>query len=273
MERITKYKGPWWIPGMILFAIALILFLSIFVPPANAEMFFYGSVPNYSAVVLPNGSYVHQGQNISQGNYYDLRGVYGFSGELAHWDNDNSAGIGKPDQIVTLTGGKQSTYIDPDKFPVGRWWQWDGDYCPANSDSCSIGFGHGNAYVFYVTPESQDGQESLRERVIVQTSEITIFQNGSAIKIPVTYTQIQTYYATPEPTQEISGSGTILVTPTETPEPTPIPNLNPDIQDQNRVSIPGGVSGATVVTAKGAVPIAVPVLALIGIVLVMRRKE
>ena len=36
-------------------------------------------------LVLPNNSYVHQGDNISQGNYYDLHGVYGFSGEVASW--------------------------------------------------------------------------------------------------------------------------------------------------------------------------------------------
>jgi hypothetical protein len=274
MEQITKYKGKGWILILMLAGFALILLLGLITPHASAAMFVYGSAPNYSAVVLPNESYVHQGQNISQGNYYYLRGVYGFSGQLAHWNNDDSVGYGKPDQIVTLTGGKGPTYIGPVSFPVGRWFQWDGDYCPLNSDSCSVGFGHGNAYVFAVVPPQQtDSEGILQERTVVQTNYITIFQNGSTTQIPVTYAQIETYYATPAPTTEAPlGSGTIMVTPTEIPEPTPMPILNPDIQDQNGIPIPGGVSGATVVTKKASGMVIVPVLAAM-LLMIVRRKE
>lgn len=269
MEQVINYKGRWWILGFIVIAIALMIGIGVLIPPANAEMFVYGSVPNYSAVIVPNNSYVMQGENISQGMYYDLRGVYGFSGQLAHWNNDNDVGMGQPDQIVELTG-RSKTYIDPVKFPVGRWWQWDGDMC-SGLEFCTNGFGHGNAYVFYVT---QGEEASLRERTTVQTSYITVLQGGSPIKIPVTYTQVETYYGTSIPTQAPQGSGTIIV---PTTEPTPVPTIagpiNSDVQDQKGITIPGGVSGATVVTKKASGMIVVPVLALIGIVLVMRRKE
>lgn len=265
-----NYKGAWWIPALLTFACALILLLGFLTPSASAEVFVYGSVPNYSAVVVPNNSYVMQGENISQGNVYDLRGVYGWSGQVGHWNNDNNAGIGQPDQIVTLTG-KKTTFIDPVKFPVGRWWQWDGDYCPVDSASCSTGFGRGNAYVFYVVQGQEGG---VRERTGVQTSYITILQNGSSIQIPVTYAQVETYYATPSPTSVPEGSGTIMVSPTETPiPPTYAGPVNPDVQDRNGITINGGVSGATVVTQKASGMIAVPALAVIAGLLVMRRKE
>lgn len=249
--------------------ISLMLFLAIVIPPVDANVLIYGSVPNYSAIILPNNSYVHQGENISQRNYYDLRGVYGFSGELAHWNNDDLVGRGQPDQIVSLSG-RGFTYIDPTVFPVGRWWQWDGQYC--NSDGyCTTGFGNGNAYVFYVTPAEQ--QSTVQERVIVQAANITISQNGSTIQIPVTYTQVQTYYGTPIPTQDLSGSGTIIPSFTETSQPTIAGPINPDVQDQNGISIPGGVSGAVVVTPKSPVPLAVPIFAIIiGLIAMWRKK-
>jgi hypothetical protein len=272
MEKITEYKGHWWIVALIIIALGLIIFLGIFCPSASADVLIFGSTPNYSAVILPNNSYVMQGENISQGNHYDLRGVYGFSGELAHWNNDNSAGQGNPDQIVTLKG-YGITFIDPVKFPVGRWWQWDGNYCPTSSDTCTFSFGHGNAYVFYVTPGQQGNNMSVQERVIVQSQNITIFQNGESIQIPVTYTQVETYYGTPIPTSASSGSGTITLSPTEIPIPTFAGPINPDVQDRNGVSIPGGVGGAMVVTQKSPIPILVPMFAVIMGLFVMRRKE
>lgn len=267
MEKITKYKGPWWILALLLFAIVLTIALGLLVPPVKGAVFVYGSVQNYSAVILPNNSYVHQGENISQNNYYDLRGVYGFSGELAHWNDDNSVGQGLPDQIVTLAG-YGSTYIDPIKFPVGRWWQWDGQYCESGSDLCVTGFGHGNAYVFYVNPQ----QSSLQEKTVILTSNITISQNGTLVQIPVTFTQVQTYYGTPEPTAALPGtSGTIQVTITPTPEPTG--PVNPDVQDRNGVPISAGVANAVEVTPKSPVPVMVPLLALIVALVVMGRKK
>ena len=70
----------------IVVAIALIFLVVLFiVQDVHADVFVYGSIYNYSEVVVPNNSYVHQGENISQGRYYDLSGVYGWSGLLANW--------------------------------------------------------------------------------------------------------------------------------------------------------------------------------------------
>ena len=221
-------------------------------------------------MALPNNSYVHQGENITQGNYYDLRGIYGFSGELGHWNTDDSVGQGIPDQIVTLRGFG-FTYIDQTKFPVGRWWQWDGQYCMSGSDYCTTGFGNGNAYVFYVNP-TQQINASIQERTIIQTSNITILQNGESVQIPVTYTQVETYYGTPIPTSMPLGSGTITVSLIETPASITGP-INSNVQDRNGVPIIGGISGATVVTQKSPVLVLIPIFAVIAGLFVMRRKK
>ena len=77
--------------------------------------------------------YVHQGENISQGNYYDLSGIYGFSGVVVSWKDDDNAGITQPEYVITLSHPSK-VYIDPEIFPAGRYYQWDGGYCYSDSD-------------------------------------------------------------------------------------------------------------------------------------------
>lgn len=126
----------------------LLMVLGIALVPASANLLVYG-VANYSEVILPEGSYVHQGENITQGLYYDLSGVYGFYGRVSHWSNDVNSGITRPDYVVNLDH-PEKTFISPSVFPAGRWYQYDGDeYCRIDS-LCSSGFGNGNSYVFYV---------------------------------------------------------------------------------------------------------------------------
>jgi hypothetical protein len=263
MEEITTYKGRWWILAPIAAGIGLIVILGFIVSPVQGSVFVYGSVPNYSAVVLPNNSYVHQGENISQGNNYDLRGVYGFSGELAHWNNDNLVGQGQPDQIVTLTG-KGSTYIDSAIFPVGRWWQWDGNnYCNTGSDYCTSGFGHGNAYVFAVVPQLEQVMQTVK---VTKNANITITSGEGTVIVPVTYSEVETRLVN---AAIVSNGSQLAVTETATQ---PIPT-NPEVQDKNGIPIPGGVSGATVVTVKGAVPVAVPTIAIIGMIVYIGRRK
>jgi hypothetical protein len=266
MKKITAYKGKWWIPTFLAIAILLTIGMG-FIYPARAELFFYGGEPNYSAVMLPNNSYVHQMENITQGNYYDLTGVYGFSGELAHWKDNDDAGINAPDVIIKLTH-PESVFIDSTKFPTGKYYQWDGQTCDSDG-ACTNGFGHGNAYVFYVSAPLL----STQEKTIVHTSNITIYQNGSQIEIPVTYTEVQTYYGTPVPTASIGSSGTIIVpTPEETEQISDgIPVY--DVQDQNGIPINGGVAGAVQVTARSPVPIAVPVFAILAVLITMRKRK
>jgi Domain of unknown function (DUF3821) len=236
--------------------------------PVLADVFIFGSETNYSQVVLPNQSYVHQGENISQGNYYDLSGIYGFSGMLCWWANEDNVGMSYPDKIITLSGNPNDVYINPAVYPVGQYFQWDGGV--SNSSGYSYSFGADNAYVFYVNPEQQP---ILQEKTVVHTSNITISQNGSLVEIPVTYTEVQTFYAPlpPEQTTNYSASGTIEIpAPEITSAPEPV---NPDVQDQNGIPINGGVSGAAVVTAKGPVAVEVPVFAAIVALVVLRRKR
>jgi hypothetical protein len=269
--EITNYKGTGWIfalmvSALMVIGIALAIFLSLLVSPVSAEVFVYGSVPNYSAVILPNNSYVHQGENISQGNYYDLRGIYGFSGQLAHWDSDYLVGQGQPNQIITLSG-THLEYIDPAKYPVGRWFQWDGEYCSTDSDYCTTGFGNGNAYVFAVVPAQKKAMQAVK---VTRSANITISSGEGTITVPVTYSEIvnqpieegQTSHPTTTPT---------LVNENARP-PVAVPT-NPDIQDRNGVTIPGGVSGAVVVTQKAPIAFAIPVFAVIVGLIVMRRKK
>lgn len=266
MKEIIHYKGKWWIPVFLTIAILLVIGMGL-IYPAKADVFVYGSELNYSVAMLPNNSYVHQMDNITQGNYYDLTGIYGFSGEIAHWNSSAYAGIDAPDIIIKLTH-PESTYIDPATFPPGKYYQWDGQTCDSAGD-CTNGFGHGNAYVFCVSPPLLSTQETT----IVRTSNITILQNGNQIQIPVTYTEVQTYYGTPVPTASIGASGTIEVPTPEQTEDTSNQPLNLDVQDQSGIPINGGVAGAVPVTRKSPVPVAVPVLAVIAGLIVMRRGK
>jgi len=106
--------------AIIIIFSAVFISIGLLVSPASAGVFVYGSVPNYSAVVLPNNSYVHQGENISQGNCYDLSGIYGWSGEIAHWADDSDSGYAAPETIIKLVH-PEKTCINPEKFPVGRY--------------------------------------------------------------------------------------------------------------------------------------------------------
>jgi hypothetical protein len=255
------------IRAILLVSIVGIAVLIFVVGIADADIYFYG-LPNYSSVVLPNNSYVHQGENISQGNYYDLSGVYGFSGVIAHWNTIGDEGYKKPDQIITLDHSLRNMYIDPAKFPIGTYWQLDDLDCDT-SGICS-GFQHGNPYVFSVVAPIV----SIQERTIVRTADITVYQNGTEIKIPVTYTQVQTYYGTPTPTQAPGISGTIEVTTEPTIDPATLGPVNANVQDQNGNPIVGGVSGAVPVTVKSPVGIATMLVALvIGVFFSLDRRR
>jgi hypothetical protein len=266
-ENEIEYRRGF-VLGILAFFVASILFLILVVGVVHADITFYG-LPNYSAVVLPNNSYVHQGENISQGNYYDLSGVYGFSGVIAHWNTIGDEGYKKPDQIITLDHSLRNMYIDPAKFPVGTYWQLDDLDCDT-SGICS-GFQHGNPYVFSVVAP----MISIQERTIVRTADITVYQNGTEIKIPVTYTQVQTYYGTPTPTQAPGISGTIEVTTEPTIDPATLGPVNANVQDQNGNPIVGGVAGAVPVTVKSPVGITTMMVALVGgaFVILIRRRD
>ncbi len=244
--------------------ISLTLFiLYIFIPATLAAeltpeetrvtLFSYGTRYNYSEVVLPNNSYVHQGENISQGKYYDLTGIYGFSGNVAMWSYDYGVGDLEPTKIVRLTHAYK-TYIDKDKFPVGRWYQWDGRSCDSDG-FCSNGFGNGNNYVFAVVPYVKENQSNSANIVVKSGSE--------SYEIPVTVANPvpQTPYTTPTPDIAAQNITTIVI-------PTEIPTVVTAATAKD-----GSATNITVITPKSGIPMFVPLLAL-GLmgVLAWRRK-
>lgn len=224
----------------------------LLIPISHAEVFSYGTNYDYSQVVLPEYSYVHQGENISQGYYYDLSGVYGFSGELAHWNNDYEAGVGEPDQINNLDRPK-NTFIDPAKWPAGRWWQWDGASCTIDG-ICQSGFGHGNAYVFAVVKKTNTTANKTMESVVVYQN-ITVMSEGMSIEIPVSVVVTAVPQQTPLP--EIAGNKTVVKIPTA-----------------NTTAEPTETSGQIqIVTPRSPPSILLPIIALIiGGVVVLRRR-
>ena len=232
-----------------IFAVLVALFIVLLLAsPVSAEVLSYGTEYNYSASILPNNSYVHQGENISQGRYYDLSGVYGFSGQLAHWTKNWNVGVGMPDDIITIENPRRPIYIDPKVFPVGRWFQWDGQVCK-DDEWCSSGFGHGNAYVFaVVAPVSSP--PVTKNVTMVYHSNITVQSGDDIIQIPVT---AQVTVQVVEPTAAVKGAVTVVIPPAITPTP-----VNRDI---------------AIVTPKAPVSIMMPVFAVVlGGILIWRRK-
>jgi hypothetical protein len=216
MEMKGAFRILIW--SLIAFGIVIMIAVCIIASPAKADVFVYGSVPNYSAVVLPNCSYVHQGENISQGNWYDLRGVYGFSGQLAHWRTDGNSGVGTPDIIVDLNG-EYLTYIDPSKYPAGRYWQWDGVVCDS-AGLCKSGFGNGNAYVFDVVASTTPVVTPTPEKVVYH-GNITMYTENGTVEIPVTAeATVIPEVTTQPPMGEVQ---TIIIPTTALPETTEPP--------------------------------------------------
>ena len=113
-------RKDWMIAGEMIL-VGLIFVCAILIGTAWANTLYYGPEISYNASLTDaNNSYVHQGDNITQGNYYDLSGIYGFSGILAHWNDDfDNAGVTEPDYMFTIIS-PYAVYIDPAKFPVGR---------------------------------------------------------------------------------------------------------------------------------------------------------
>ena len=233
--RAVKYTG-------IILSLG-ILILSALSAPSSAAVFVYGSEYNYSEVVLPNNSYVHQGENISQGNYYDLNGVYGFSGILGHWKDDNGMGVYAPDHLVTLDGNlRKPTYIDPAKFPVGRWYQWDGITC-RESDYCTSSFGHGNNYVFSVVRPIGDAaiRKEIPNSTMQYSATIVIFDGNVTRTIAVAQDGLAVQTTAPSevqgiPVHTIELPVTTVITPEETIDDTvyvtmEVETINPDIKE------------------------------------------
>jgi hypothetical protein len=241
---------------------------------------------NYSINVLPNNSYVHQGENISQGNYYDLSGIYGFSGVVVSWKDDDNAGITQPEYAITLSHPRK-VYIDPETFPAGRYYQWDGGMsCSStgNSDSgsnyfkdgalvtvsstgnstCMGMFGHDNTYVFAVVgPVGLVKEVAQQDRIVTHTANITEQIGNQTVVVQVTYNE--TIKGEISQSQSVAQQQTIIVP--ETPTPTNTPVIGPTAQnvvDTNGNPINGIAGNYEQVTPRTPIPIFITVLSIIA---------
>jgi len=256
-------------------AMALVLMCLFATPPVSADVLVYGSYSNYSESVLPNTSYVHQGESIYQGGYYDLGGVYGFSGKLGWWEDSTEAGIGTPDKIVNLgdLDPHKLTYIDPEKFPLGPLYQYDGYYCQEDS-YCTSGFGSGNAFAFAVVPKPDE--YITENRTVISYKNITSvdeYGNISTIVVEVAETLHERRLVPSNKQDVLAKNVTTLVVPTNAPnmitaEQTPRQTLL--LPGSDHTPVPTTIE---VVTPKSA-PDYIPILAIISLALVaLWRRE
>lgn len=233
--------------GAMLVLLLTLGLLPIICPLCSAQIFTYGSNYNYSEVVLPNNSYVHQGENISQGLCYDLSGVYGWSGILGNWKSEYDYGYTAPDNHNNLNDiNYKVVCLDSSKWPVGAWYQID----RITSDTDDYTSDHGNNLAFRVVPYI--GESAPSSTIEVVHTNISVQSGDEIVEIPVTYTM----EVTAEPTHaDIAAKNvtTITLPTTATPEPTRDPRSTP---------VP--------VTPKTPIDVVTPIIAL-GVILLHRK--
>ena len=268
MKNETFEKLVYFLLLLAVFVVCL-AFAIFIVGTASASVISYGTNYNYSEVVLPNNSYVHQGENISQGNYYDLGGVCGFSMKLAHWKNSDDIGYETPDKVVTLeTIAHKVTYIAPEDFPAGEWYQWDGQYCDEDKGYCSTGFGHGNNYAFAVVKKAPEW--TTRTESITTYKNITIAgEDGNETIVQVTVQE--TVQVRETVVDVLAGNVTTLIVPTTQPiattPPTPPPTLL--LPNSDHTPVPTALEVVTPKSTQTGVPIFV--LIALAFVVMYRR--
>jgi hypothetical protein len=270
-----KFNWKAVIPLIVLCILVLCITDYIFWP-AKADdssagtIFSYGPNYNYSINVLPNNSYVHQGENISQGNYYDLSGIYGFSGVLGWWQDQWNPGTTYPDKTFDLnTLHLHNVYIDPATWPVGKYYQFDGmrysDYTINGSY-----FGNGNCYMFYVVKPLNNWTAPEQIANVTKTGEIEVKIGENVTKVQVTYTEQVTQTAVP--TSTIAGEHTIVV-PAKTTEPVYSEATN--VVDRYGNPVNNAPADIEMVTPKSPVLGAIPVIAacIAGLVLIAWKRR
>ena len=307
----ARPKINWKLLGWLALALVILFALLLIVSSANADFsgsntIFYGPEPVYNTTLADaNQSYVHQGDNITQGNYYDLSGIYGFSGIIEAWKDDiDDAGITQPDYTFVVSGSPGLTYIDPKLFPAySRWYQDDGgsgaNCNNANSNAanyfsggnlvtssantgnngvCTNGFLNDNAFVFTVLPPASN--MTPINHTVVKTINITEQVGNQTIVVPFTYTEVETPVITPvatlvneqvvntvttRPTLLLPTTATIPVTTIATTVPVTGPTEQ-NVVDINGDPVQGIAGGVPTVTAKSPMPVRLSLIAL-GIVL------
>jgi hypothetical protein len=267
LANLAPYK--FW---FVLLAILIMCFaaLTFLVPSVSANIIYYGTELNYSVNVLPNNSYVHQGENISQGYWYDLSGVFGFSGVLASWDDSDNVGYTPPDHLVSITISPRNIYIDPIKYPVGRWYQLDSygteNACNGgNVDNLSLAyssFRNGNNYVFAVvaaapatnqTPMVNVTPTDLPQHTYHATAYI--FNGNQTVPIDFTYSVTDTPALQQPMVQDTSNRQSVEVPTTEQTTEQP------------------ANSGVEIVTPRTPLPTSLAVISVVAGIVIWRRRN
>jgi hypothetical protein len=192
----------------IVIALVWVIAITCFVGTVSAISW---GLPNYSAVVEPNGSYIYQGQNISQGLYYDLSGVFGWSGILGHWKDSYNIGNTLPDDVINLNSmNPKWVYIDPVTWKPGKYFQLD-EYNTKSSD-----FYHGNNYVFYVVKADVSKNTQIKpefsNNTLIYNATAYIWDGNKSVEVTIT-SSVQSQSTIPP-----AAMHTIIIeTPTEIP--------------------------------------------------------
>lgn len=102
-------------------------------PPQENKTFYYNNITPKNN---PREFTIYPGDTIYLGGTYDLSYVAGVSKQFAWWkewkreDTDCSPDIVNTISYIDTNGAinPKMVYIDPAKYKIGNWWQWDGCY-------------------------------------------------------------------------------------------------------------------------------------------------
>lgn len=155
-------------------------------------------------IILPPASaypYVYQGENVTQGQIYDISGVSSFGehyGEFAYWkDWWQEGGSSTPTIINRIEHRFQfSVCIDEKRWRVGNWYKYNGDADVRN-------------------------ENTLAFRVIAGNTSSVCAGAAEPTPVPTAIIYDITGVPTSVPTVITNSPATITVTPLPTPERTP----------------------------------------------------
>lgn len=121
---------------IIFFVLVLLLVSSVHASDVRNPFYYRNTTPQND----PNEFIVKPGDTIYLGKIYDLRYVMGSSKQFAWWKDWKVQGTDcSPDIVNSIsyidTWGNvtpKNVYIDPAKYRIGNWWQWDGCFMDYN---------------------------------------------------------------------------------------------------------------------------------------------
>ena len=180
-----------WFILLLLFALGLTIFLGLMFPAASAYYM------------------VQQGDNITQGETYDLSGIYSwgdYQGQFAYWKHWYNEGTNvEPTKVIFVEPrNRYNVYIDPSQWTVGNWYKRCSD--------CK----NENNFAFKVIASND---------AIVRAQPTTVAPGQTMVAVTGRITQTQTTSTpteTPTPVPAQTDTPVVIVLTTQpTPVPTP----------------------------------------------------